>query len=136
MTNSTDAPWRSAYAPLQVAEDSIYVSPSTDKSNVNDHCKAWVKESLSSSPTELRILLDFQELTEELPGYVGRRERTLSYITLGFIAYFAVAAGPFGIEDAVYAAGPKPVLVALILLPITWGLPQALMVRGCSMCNP
>lgn len=55
------------------------------------------------------------------------KKRTINYLTLGFIAYFAVASGPFGIEDAVRAAGPYPVLVMVLILPLTWGLPQALM---------
>lgn len=58
-----------------------------------------------------------------------RKARTINHITLGFIAYFAVAAGPFGVEDAVRAAGAYPVLLAVVILPFTWGLPQALMVR-------
>lgn len=57
-----------------------------------------------------------------------RKARTINHITLGFIAYFAVAAGPFGVEDAVRAAGVYPVLLAVVILPFTWGLPQALMV--------
>ncbi|CEG47047.1 amino acid permease family protein [Plasmopara halstedii] len=58
--------------------------------------------------------------------------RTINHVTLGFIAYFAVAAGPFGIEDAVRAAGAYPVLLAVLLLPFTWGLPQALMTAELS----
>ncbi|CAH0481212.1 unnamed protein product [Peronospora belbahrii] len=60
------------------------------------------------------------------------KARTINHITLGFIAYFAVAAGPFGVEDAVRAAGPYPVLLAVVLLPFTWGLPQALMTAELS----
>jgi hypothetical protein len=62
-------------------------------------------------------------------GAHRRKTRTINHITLGFIAYFAVAAGPFGVEDAVRAAGAYPVLLAVVILPFTWGLPQALMVR-------
>ncbi len=39
-------------------------------------------------------------------------------------------AGPFGIEEAVAAAGILPTIIALLLLPLIWGLPQALMVRA------
>lgn len=35
-------------------------------------------------------------------------------------------AGPFGIEGAVQAAGPGPTLLGILLLPLVWGLPQAL----------
>lgn len=71
-----------------------------------------------------------ESLRDSQDGGVHRRTkaRTINHITLGFIAYFAVAAGPFGVEDAVRAAGAYPVLLAVVLLPFTWGLPQALMV--------
>lgn len=68
------------------------------------------------------------EAERQDPGAHRRKDRTINHITLGFIAYFAVAAGPFGVEDAVRAAGAYPVLLAVVLLPFTWGLPQALMV--------
>lgn len=61
-----------------------------------------------------------------IPEYYNR---SISYISLGFMAYFAVAAGPFGIEDAVRSAGSLPVIIAVCVLPFTWGMPQALMVR-------
>uniref|UniRef100_K3WW37 Amino acid permease/ SLC12A domain-containing protein n=1 Tax=Globisporangium ultimum (strain ATCC 200006 / CBS 805.95 / DAOM BR144) TaxID=431595 RepID=K3WW37_GLOUD len=65
-------------------------------------------------------------------GAHRRKTRTINHITLGFIAYFAVAAGPFGVEDAVRAAGAYPVLLAVVILPFTWGLPQALMTAELS----
>lgn len=77
--------------------------------------------------------LEFDELDLSKDGDTAKtrppKARTINYITLGFIAYFAVASGPFGVEDAVRAAGAYPVLIAVVLLPFTWGLPQALMVR-------
>ncbi|KAJ0391357.1 hypothetical protein P43SY_011104 [Pythium insidiosum] len=72
------------------------------------------------------------ELPRQDSGAHRRKARTINYLTLGFIAYFAVAAGPFGVEDAVRAAGPYPVLLAVVFLPFTWGLPQALMTAELS----
>lgn len=82
--------------------------------------------------THLERQLEFDELDLSTDGAKTRpaKARTINYITLGFIAYFAVASGPFGVEDAVRAAGAYPVLIAVVLLPFTWGLPQALMVRA------
>lgn len=62
----------------------------------------------------------------------SQSKRSIAPITLGFIAFFAVAAGPFGVENAVRAAGAFPVLIAVLILPITWGLPQALMTAELS----
>ncbi|TMW59253.1 hypothetical protein Poli38472_004322 [Pythium oligandrum] len=76
--------------------------------------------------------VNFLDLDRQDSGSHRRKDRTINYLTLGFIAYFAVAAGPFGVEDAVHAAGPYPVLVAVVVLPFTWGLPQALMTAELS----
>nr|CCA19062.1 Amino AcidPolyamineOrganocation (APC) Family putati [Albugo laibachii Nc14] len=70
--------------------------------------------------------------TSEKPYSKSQSKRSITPITLGFIAYFAVAAGPFGVENAVRAAGALPVLIAVLILPITWGLPQALMTAELS----
>jgi hypothetical protein len=78
----------------------------------------------------LESRLEYEEIEEQARKQGSRaKARTINHFTLGFIAYFAVAAGPFGVEDAVRAAGAYPVLLAVVLLPFTWGLPQALMVR-------
>ncbi len=52
------------------------------------------------------------------------------HLTLFF--FFAVSGGPFGVEEAVAAAGPAPCLIGFALLPILWGLPQALMTAELS----
>lgn len=62
--------------------------------------------------------------------------RTVGVLGLAFMAYMAVAAGPYGIEDAVGAAGALPVLIACLVLPIFWGLPQALITAEMStLCD-
>ncbi|TYZ57249.1 hypothetical protein PybrP1_008806 [[Pythium] brassicae (nom. inval.)] len=100
--------------------------------------KAWrnVPTPTSASPL-LAGDLDVEEGSDILERTRSsrsrrRKARTINHITLGFIAYFAVAAGPFGVEDAVRAAGAYPVLLAVVLLPFTWGLPQALMTAELS----
>uniref|UniRef100_A0AAV1TW27 Amino acid transporter n=1 Tax=Peronospora matthiolae TaxID=2874970 RepID=A0AAV1TW27_9STRA len=91
--------------------------------------KTWCNDS--NTPSDQHLL----EIPSGCDGATkkGRtKTRTINHITLGFIAYFAVAAGPFGVENAVRAAGPYPVLLAVMLLPFTWGLPQALMTAELS----
>ncbi|EEY62249.1 Amino Acid-Polyamine-Organocation (APC) Family [Phytophthora infestans T30-4] len=80
----------------------------------------------------LESQLEYEEIEEQAKKQGRTKTRTINHITLGFIAYFAVAAGPFGVEDAVRAAGAYPVLLAVVLLPFTWGLPQALMTAELS----
>ena len=99
--------------------------------------KPWCTEPHSPSSRHLLEVHSDYDGGKEKPRKQGRtKTRTINHITLGFIAYFAVAAGPFGVEDAVRAAGPYPVLLAVVLLPFTWGLPQALMVgKGVLSLN-
>ena len=59
---------------------------------------------------------------------IASRKRTVSALGLAAFSYMLICAGPYGIEDTVSAAGPFPVLVAIALIPIVWGLPQ---VRAC-----
>ena len=59
--------------------------------------------------------------------------RKLGLLSVALLAFFTVCAGPFGIEAAVQAAGPLPVLIGIVLLAILWGMPQAL-VTGASLC--
>lgn len=99
----------------------------------NAHRASREYHSLVDSESEYTALLFHDDEVDTTDNHGGsHRARTINYLTLGFIAYFAVAAGPFGVEGAVRAAGPFPVLVAVVVLPFTWGLPQALMTAELS----
>lgn len=60
------------------------------------------------------------------------RVRTIGVIRMACIGYMAVCAGPYGIEEAVAAGGPGLVLIALLILPFLWGLPQSYMTAELS----
>jgi amino acid transporter len=57
---------------------------------------------------------------------------------LGLIAatYFMVAGGPYGLEDVVRGAGYFGAFVALLVVPLVWSLPTALMVGELSSTLP
>ena len=50
--------------------------------------------------------------------------------------YFMVAGGPYGLEEIVGYAGYKTALVLLVLLPVFWSLPTALMVGELASALP
>jgi amino acid transporter len=54
-------------------------------------------------------------------------KRNISALHIGVVAFFAVASGPIGIEDAIGAAGPMFTLITLAVVSIFWALPQAFM---------
>lgn len=67
----------------------------------------------------------------------GRGGRaSLNFISVATIAYFSVSGGPFGLEEAISAAGPAAVISLLLLFPLTWSLPIALMTAELSSALP
>lgn len=56
----------------------------------------------------------------------GLKEHNIKLHTVVFIMYCLVAAGAFGIEEMISESGPGLTIVMLILLPIFWAAPQAL----------
>src|SRR5258708_3340191 len=64
------------------------------------------------------------------------RGRKAGLFALIAILYFTVSGGPFGLESAVGAIGIVKVLALLLIVPIVWGLPTALMVAELSAALP
>jgi amino acid transporter len=54
------------------------------------------------------------------------RERTLTVLPLAALIFFEVSGGPFGVEDAVGAAGPFWALLGFVVFPLVWSVPEAL----------
>ena len=54
--------------------------------------------------------------------------RKLRFVPLVAATFFMVSGGPYGIEDILGGAGYAWALVILLVLPIVWSLPTALMI--------
>ena len=57
-------------------------------------------------------------------------------VTVFFMIYILVSGGSFGIEDMVSSSGPGLTLLLLILLPIFWSLPMALIASELGSALP
>jgi amino acid transporter len=57
-------------------------------------------------------------------------------ITIFFMIYILVSGGSFGIEDMVSSSGPGLTLLLLVLLPIFWALPMALIASELGSALP
>jgi amino acid transporter len=57
-------------------------------------------------------------------------------ITVFFMIYILVSGGSFGIEDMVSSSGPGLTLLLLILLPVFWSLPMALVASELGSALP
>jgi amino acid transporter len=72
-------------------------------------------------------------LAENLPA-TGLKK--MSVIQLLTATYFMVAGGPFGLEEIVHGAGYLGAVLILVLTPLVWSLPTALMVSELSAAIP
>ena len=57
-------------------------------------------------------------------------------ITVFFMIYILVSGGSFGIEDMVSSSGPGLTLLLLVLLPVFWALPMALIASELGSAIP
>jgi amino acid transporter len=62
--------------------------------------------------------------------------RGLRLIPLAAATYFMVAGGPYGIEDILGGAGYLKALVILLILPLIWSFPTALMIGELASALP
>ncbi len=58
--------------------------------------------------------------------------RTLNFTSLIALAFFCVAGGAYGLEDAVGAGGPAIALLAILIVPWLWSFSTALMTAELS----
>ena len=66
----------------------------------------------------------------------ARLRRGLRVIPLAAAIYFMVAGGPYGIEDILGGAGYAKALIILLVLPLIWSFPTALMIGELASALP
>ena len=66
----------------------------------------------------------------------ARRSRKLTLLPLIAATYFMVAGGPYGLEDLIGKAGYRATLIILLLTPVLWSIPTALMVSELAAALP
>src|SRR5436190_10831115 len=62
--------------------------------------------------------------------------RKITLLPLVATTYFIVAGGPFGLEDTVSRAGYMGAIAILLITPLIWALPTALMVSELASAIP
>jgi amino acid transporter len=62
--------------------------------------------------------------------------RELGVLSLAAIVFFNVSGGPYGIEDTVGSFGPGLTLMLLVLVPLLWSLPVALVMAELASAMP
>jgi len=66
----------------------------------------------------------------------ARRSRKLTLLPLIAATYFMVAGGPYGLEDLIGKAGYRATLIILLMTPVLWSIPTALMVSELATALP
>ena len=86
----------------------------------------------------MRIAYTVDRMPEEPPGPVPRtsRFRRMRLVPLIAATFFMVSGGPYGIEDILGGAGYKWALILLLVLPVLWSLPTALMIGELASALP
>ena len=59
--------------------------------------------------------------------------RKISVVPMITATYFMVAGGPYGLEDIVQKTGYVATLLILVITPLLWGLPTALIVSAVPL---
>src|ERR1017187_4134505 len=62
--------------------------------------------------------------------------RKMRFLPLIAATYFMVSGGPYGIEDILGGAGFARAIVILLVLPVLWCLPTALMIGELAAALP
>src|SRR5437867_32884 len=62
--------------------------------------------------------------------------RSLTLGALVFIMFFTVSGGAYGLEDLVGSSGAGLALLLIVLTPIVWSLPTAVMVAELATAMP
>jgi len=66
----------------------------------------------------------------------GTTQRKLSVIPMITATYFMVAGGPYGLEEVVQKTGYLATLLILVVTPLLWSLPTAMMVSELATAIP
>jgi amino acid transporter len=64
------------------------------------------------------------------------KRSNIRLITVFFMIYILVSGGSFGIEDMVSSSGPGLTIILLLLLPVFWSLPMALVASELGSALP
>ena len=67
---------------------------------------------------------------------VRRIPRTLGLGSLVFIMFFTVSGGAYGLEDTIGEAGAGMGLLLILIAPIVWAIPAALVVAELATAMP
>jgi hypothetical protein len=94
-----------------------------------------VRDHVVEAVEELHEVMD-EEILPVKPREEGDHSQKLSAVALAVLVFYKVSGGPFGCEPAVKAGGPFVALMAFIIFPFVWCIPEALMTAELGSAFP
>ncbi|KAM3575234.1 hypothetical protein VYU27_002820 [Nannochloropsis oceanica] len=70
------------------------------------------------------------------PPLSPRKDHQIGTAALAALIFFSVSGGPFGMEECVLAGGPLLSMVGLVVLPVLWSAPEALITAELAPAFP
>ncbi|RYD39087.1 MAG: amino acid permease, partial [Verrucomicrobiaceae bacterium] len=64
------------------------------------------------------------------------RKGSLNALTLALTVFCCVSGGPYGLEETIQNAGPGLGILLILIVPIVWALPDALMTAELASAIP
>lgn len=80
------------------------------------------------------LMVNTAQSSANIPVKVVHRKLTL--MPLVMVLFFTVSGGAYGLEDLIGASGPGMALLLIVVTPLIWSLPVALMVGELSTAMP
>ncbi|KAF6138725.1 hypothetical protein GIB67_040857 [Kingdonia uniflora] len=121
----------------RIGNGALAIEPATGASSSPSETKEKLKspgnkEAAAAAATAERNRIEDVEIGEErIQSF-----KKVSIIPLIFLIFYEVSGGPFGVEDAVGAAGPLLALIGFLVFPIIWSIPEALITAEMGTMFP
>jgi amino acid transporter len=110
------------------------MSSSSSSSAAPHHYGQVIKTSIPATAAEDNALYNGDEEGDEVNEFGNLRTATV--LEVAVVAFFLVSGGPIGLEQIVQAAGPLYAIVALLLFPLLWAVPQAFITAELATMMP
>jgi amino acid transporter len=101
------------------------------------HALADAKPTLSATAQDRTLSNLPSESASPSPGRPAKSASAkLTLLPMIAATYFIVAGGPYGLEDIVHKTGYRATLLILVLTPLLWSVPAAMMVSELATSIP
>src|SRR5215469_6409006 len=113
-------------------------SPVDERKTAGVHTFRWQRSSEFCAGFEVidAVLRSTFVTFTSMPSPLRPIRRKMRFLPLIAATYFMVSGGPYGIEDILGGAGFARAIIILLVLPILWSLPTALMIGELASALP